>query len=734
MNKHENLASGRNMHKISVVKIDLNPRQRLVLFFLTTGLSVCILQMVSVLDERMLRSLAASHATTLAVGLGATIMEALFITLIAQYILTHPHQAANAALSRSERRYRRLVEDSADVVFVVTQDDPHPAVSTAIVTLLGYTRENAQTRPILSFVHRADRKIARDGLAALSEANPRHAVVLRLRHARGDLVWVEANLRRVDHGADSPETVVIVRDITARQRESEELRRATLAAQRAKMEADEANKAKTEFLACMSHEIRTPLHSVIGFASLLLNHRKLPPDVRLYGKRIQACGKSLLTVVNDILDISRVEAGAIELKHQPFSLFNLVDECISIVRREVTANSLSLHLEIRGALPKIVIGDEARLRQVLLNLLYNAIKFTPHGSVCLEIGDDPQVSGGDTVRFAVVDTGIGIGRDDLPRLFQRFNQVDSSIQRTYGGAGLGLAISKSLVQLMGGEIGVESEKGVGSTFWVTIPLPRSEAILDECLPAAARTGKALRILLVEDVRINQELVRAMLRAGNHWVDVVGNGAEAIMAVCDTDYDVVLMDIQMPFMDGLTATRLIRALPDACRNVPIVAMTANVLPEHRAMAREAGMIDTILKPFTPAELDLLLARLDGADAKSREVLSEPKTLEKLAELIGKPKLKELLGNLAASLEERFLGEAAADGDPATIRRHAHASVAGCGMLGFTALAMRCRDLEHCSDEDFPAVYAIFRREAAAVAAAAVRLAEGSPAAGTLSSAA
>ncbi len=420
----------------------------------------------------------------------------------------------------------------------------------------------------------------------------------RVQRPGGGSRWVQS-LGRAYYDADGRAVRMIGLNLDISERKTAEaaLREAKAAADAARLDAERASVAKTDFLAAMSHEIRTPLNAVIGFTDLLARSADLAPDLRRHAEFARTAGSALLTVVDDILDFSKVEAGAIELEARPFSPEALIEAGLSIVRDLAERKGLAVRAEIDPALPGRLVGDENRLRQVLLNFLNNAVKFTRRGSVTLHAVYEGATQRGERVRFSVVDTGIGIPADKQHRLFERFSQVDSSVTRDFGGTGLGLAICRRLVELMGGTVGVSSDDGAGATFWFSVTLPRATDAPAAARPDARqvprRTG---RILLVEDVEINQELARLVLEAVGHAVEVVADGAAAVMAVEDGAFDLVLMDVQMPGMDGMTATRLIRRLAVPAARIPVIAMTANVLPDEVRAFREAGMDDHVGKPF------------------------------------------------------------------------------------------------------------------------------------------
>ena len=382
------------------------------------------------------------------------------------------------------------------------------------------------------------------------------------------------------------------------------------------VEAAAASRAKGEFLANMSHEIRTPIGAILGLTELLAKS-ELPETTRKHVGLLQASAEGLLQLIDDVLDFSKVEAGKLELHKEPFNLRGAMGSLVEILEPRAHSQRLTLELTLDDRLPRHLLGDLPRLRQVLLNLLGNAIKFTDKGSVSLDVRASESAlpahaEDAIVVRFAVQDTGIGIAPEALETLFDPFVQADGSSSRRHGGTGLGLAISKQLVELMGGSIGCSSKPGEGSTFWCVIPMNIAAGVDDPTLQTGAyrnplHSVQGCHILVAEDDPVNQVVVSHQLESLGHSAKVVENGYEALEALTLEPYDLVLMDCQMPSLDGYETTRRIRKLPGRLGQIPVVALTAHALEGDRHKCLAAGMDDYLPKPFREAELQEMLER-------------------------------------------------------------------------------------------------------------------------------
>ncbi|MCL4801254.1 MAG: response regulator [Burkholderiales bacterium] len=500
----------------------------------------------------------------------------------------------------------------------------------------------------------------------------------------------------------------------------------------ARAAAEAASRAKSQFLANMSHEIRTPMNGIVGMAELLASTR-LDDRQRRYIEALHRSAESLLDIINDVLDLSKIEAGRLELATTDFDPRATVTEVVELMRVRAEGKGLALELRVADAVPPRVHGDPIRLRQVLTNLVGNAIKFTERGGVRVSIGPEPGAAA-PMLRVEVADTGIGLTAEQSSRIFEAFTQGDASHTRKYGGTGLGLAISRDLVALMGGEIGVSSLPGRGATFWFTVAVAPASASAAE--PAAAEPARlaplAGRVLLVEDNELNQVVARGMLEALGLTVVTAANGLEAMAALAQRRYDLVLMDCQMPELDGFEATRRIREREAAggVRRSTIVALTANAVSGDRERCIAAGMDDYLAKPFRLTDLHETCSRWLRASAAEAvpaaaadapveadagtPVALDPAALERLREM-QRPGQPDVVAAVVGLFIDRSatlfasLREATAAADAAVARRAAHSLKSNCMHVGANGLAALFKRAELAAgDADLAAVARLAQR--------------------------
>ena len=624
------------------------------------------------------------------------------------------------------RKLALAVEQSPESIVISDLDARIEYVNEAFVRHSGYSREEVLGRnPRILQSGRTPPAVHEQMWAALTRGQPWKGEFVNRRKDGTEYVEfaIVAPVRQPDGRVTH--YIAIKDDITERKRMAAELERhrghleelvkhRTAALAEASARAEAASVAKSAFLANMSHEIRTPLNAIIGLARLVQSSGLTPEQVARLGK-IDASAHHLLSIVNDILDLSKVEAGYLAVERVDFDLLEVVREAWGAASARAEQKGLETRLEAEPGLPAAVCSDPLRLSQVLMNLATNAVKFTEAGVIRLRVAPEPGAA--PAVRFEVIDTGIGIAAAERERLFRPFEQADTSTTRRYGGTGLGLAICRRFVEAMGGRIGVESEPGRGSTFWFVLPMEPARGAAPKAergiIPgdAGGRDPAGTRILLVEDDPINQEVAEEMLRLAGYEVDLAANGALALEKAAAGDYDLVLMDVQMPVMDGFEAARGLRA-GGRHAATPIVAMTANVYQEDRERARAAGMNDFVAKPVDPEVLLDAVARWTGTRPRSVTPMAPPPdpgadVRERLARLPGvdvAAGLRSVRGNAASyeRLLRAFLAERAreagriapllAEGRREEVQRLAHTLKGVSATLGIESVCAPALALE------------------------------------------
>ncbi len=574
---------------------------------------------------------------------------------------------ANEETHKDKALYEEIYSGSREAIFMIDKETGAVAgANSRACEMLGYSEEE------LTALHQPDLfpENARDKMkkkfGEVIEDGGVNGLQAEMRRKNGKTVPVSITAHALTTG-DRPLMVAFVRDVTKRlanevellemnktlekrvaertqeiERSNDELEKATIKARRHAMEAGEANAAKSSFIANLTHELRTPLNAVIGMSDLLLD-MELGDEQRETAEIVATSARSLLGVINDILDFSKIEAGKLDLEHEVFHLADTVQGVADTFVFQVRQKGLEFNLEVDEKLPEYVVGDQARLHQVLVNLVGNALKFTDKGEVSLKVSCDTDGANPfepERVRFEITDTGIGIPPDIQESLFQAFTQADTSTTRKYGGTGLGLNISRQLVEKMGGNMGVESVETEGSKFWFTVIFGKAdEALVAEARdkavsqkgPSAKKRSQDLRILLVEDNMVNQAVAMGMLNKLGYAAQGATDGRDALRLLSETDFDLVFMDVQMPILGGLEATGQIRDGRAGGRNkhVPIIAMTAHATKKDRQACLDAGMDDYIPKPISSQLIQEAMNRtLSPALLERPAAVGEPFSMEKL----------------------------------------------------------------------------------------------------------
>lgn len=619
------------------------------------------------------------------------------LVLLWQFRLTRLREAA---LRRSGERLAATVTSALDAVVAIDAAGRIFEFNPAAERVFGYSRDQALGQPMSELIvppalREAHLKGFERHLTTGETAVVGHGrQELTALNAAGEVFPVELAVGR-SVGEDGPVFIAYLRDITERNRVRREL---TVARDR----AEAADRAKSEFLAVMSHEMRTPLNGILAALDLLRASTLAPPQAE-HVELASRSGEILLRHIDDVLEITRIEAGKIELQEHPFDLARLIRETCHLVREEALRRDNQVSCSLSGDLPPAVLGDEHRIRQVLLNIMANAVKFTAEGTIEVTVGPAGGTADRPSIEFSVRDTGRGIAEGDIERLFDDFVLLDPSYSREVGGSGLGLAICRRIVRAMGGEIGVESRLGEGSRFWFRLSLPAADDVAVDTIPEAidAQSATGRRVLLVEDNEINRAVAEAMLTGAGYSVVTAEDGMGAVERAGHAAFDLILMDISMPRMDGIEATRRIREGTGKSRDKPIIGITAHAQPSEIERFIRAGMQGCLTKPLRrEAFLKTLgdLSGMHGHETPPAAEISEDgldrEEMQRLSDELPPDFLQEVLERFGEELSDRHaeLQAASRAGNVAEIGRIAHRLHGGAASVGASALARLMAEIE------------------------------------------
>ncbi len=570
------------------------------------------------------------------------------------------------ALEKGERHFREITENMLDMICRTDANGIIQYASPSHKIILGIEPKELTGMSIFDMIRTEMKERTKNYMNAIVLNKRKIRAEIQVRHAQGHYIWIEVISNSIqDKEGASVGFIISGREITDRKIVEEELHKA-------KEKAEAASEVKSQFLANMSHEIRTPMNGIIGMTNLTLL-TKLTPDQKENLEMVKGSAETLLNIINDILDFSKIEAGKMSLQLMEFNIYHLIERTVKSFSLRSREKRLTLEYNIDIDVAEVVVGDPHRIQQILNNLISNAIKFTDIGGVTLRVQKEKEEEGKIALRFCIQDTGIGIAQQEMQYLFQSFSQVDGSYTRRFGGTGLGLSISKKLVEMMNGTITVQSEKEKGSTFSFVVVLGdrlvEQPSMTTAQLPPKCKSQEALSILLVEDNLINQVMTQKLLLKKGHVVTVAVDGLQALQVLEQMDFDLILMDIQMPNMDGVEVTRRIRKKEKMThQHIPIVAVTAHAIQGDKEKFLGAGMDAYVSKPV---QAEKLFCAIEEAlkDSKTR-IFSEPKDPLEVTgkEIIEEPllpvykeRLSQAVGQLADVLEQE---------DEVLIERYAH----------------------------------------------------------------